>query len=97
MKHRKRTGRRFNHDLWQAEISRKDAVFNVSRVAWLVNALSSGNVDNLRYGSGGGTGMRSLALPPTKQLSADWAKGMVAKTGFTNLSAAVPCTRTSTQ
>ena len=32
----------------KAEISRKDAVFNVSRVAWLVNALSSGNVDNLR-------------------------------------------------
>ena len=62
-----------------------------------VNALSSGNVDNLRYGSGGVTGMRSLALPPTKQLSADWAKGMVAKTGFTNLSAAVPFTRTSTQ
>lgn len=31
-------------------VSRKDAVFNVGRVAWLINALSSNNIDQLRYG-----------------------------------------------
>ena len=40
--------------------------------------------------------MRSLSLP-YKTAERGLAKGMVAKTGFTNLSAAVPCTRTSTQ
>ena len=29
-------------------IPRGDAVYNVGRVAWLVNALASGNLDNLR-------------------------------------------------
>lgn len=31
-------------------ISRKEAVFNIGRVAWLINALSSSNIDQLRYG-----------------------------------------------
>jgi homoserine kinase len=29
---------------------RKDAVFSVGRVAWLVNALATSNIDNLRCG-----------------------------------------------
>jgi len=32
------------------EISRSDAAFNIGRVAWLVHALSSGNLDNLKSG-----------------------------------------------
>lgn len=31
-------------------ITRKEAVFNISRVAWLINALASNNIDQLRYG-----------------------------------------------
>ena len=31
-------------------ISRKDAVFNITRVAWLINALASNNIDQLKYG-----------------------------------------------
>lgn len=31
-------------------ITRKEAVFNIGRVAWLINALASNNVDQLRYG-----------------------------------------------
>lgn len=31
-------------------ISRKDAVFNIGRVAWLINALASNNIDQLRFG-----------------------------------------------
>lgn len=31
-------------------VSREDAVFNVGRVAWLINALSTNNIDQLRYG-----------------------------------------------
>lgn len=31
-------------------ISRKEAVFNIGRVAWLINALASNNVDQLKYG-----------------------------------------------
>lgn len=31
-------------------VSRGDAAFNVSRVGWLVNALCSGNLDNLKWG-----------------------------------------------
>lgn len=31
-------------------ISRQDAAFNIGRVAWLVHALSSGNLDNLKWG-----------------------------------------------
>jgi homoserine kinase len=31
-------------------ISRKDAIFNIGRVAWLINALASNNIDNLRFG-----------------------------------------------
>lgn len=31
-------------------VSRKDAVFNVGRVAWLINALCSNNIDQLCYG-----------------------------------------------
>lgn len=31
-------------------ISRKEAVFNIGRVAWLINALASNNIDNLRWG-----------------------------------------------
>lgn len=29
-------------------ISRKEAIFSIGRVAWLINALSSGNLDNLK-------------------------------------------------
>lgn len=31
-------------------VSRKDAVFNIGRVAWLINALATNNIDQLRYG-----------------------------------------------
>jgi homoserine kinase len=31
-------------------ISRQEAVFNIGRVAWLINALASNNIDQLRYG-----------------------------------------------
>ena len=31
-------------------IPRKDAIFNIGRVAWLVNALASSNLDQLRFG-----------------------------------------------
>lgn len=31
--------------------SRKDAVFNIGRVAWLINALATSNLDNLRNGT----------------------------------------------
>jgi homoserine kinase len=31
-------------------IPRKDAIFNIGRVAWLVNALASNNLDQLRFG-----------------------------------------------
>lgn len=31
-------------------ITRKEAVFNISRVAWLINALATNNIDQLRYG-----------------------------------------------
>ncbi len=31
-------------------MDRKDCVFNIGRVAWLVNALSTSNLDNLRFG-----------------------------------------------
>jgi homoserine kinase len=31
-------------------INRKEAVFNIGRVAWLINALASNNIDQLRYG-----------------------------------------------
>jgi homoserine kinase len=31
-------------------ITRKEAVFNIGRVAWLINALASNNIDQLRYG-----------------------------------------------
>ena len=34
----------------QDTVSRKDAVFNIGRVAWLINALSSNNIEQLRYG-----------------------------------------------
>ncbi|CAM9520935.1 unnamed protein product [Discosporangium mesarthrocarpum] len=33
------------------KVDRKDAVFSVGRVAWLVLALQSGNINNLRWGS----------------------------------------------
>jgi len=32
------------------EIKMTDAVFNIGRVAWLINALATNNIDNLRYG-----------------------------------------------
>jgi len=31
-------------------ISRKEAVFNITRVAWLINALATNNIDQLKYG-----------------------------------------------
>jgi homoserine kinase len=31
-------------------ITRKEAVFNIGRVAWLINALATNNIDQLRYG-----------------------------------------------
>jgi homoserine kinase len=31
-------------------ITRKEAVYNISRVAWLINALATNNIDQLRYG-----------------------------------------------
>jgi len=31
-------------------ISRKEAVFNIGRVAWLINALATNNIDQLKYG-----------------------------------------------
>lgn len=34
----------------QDSITRKDAAFNISRVAFLVHALCSGNLDNLKWG-----------------------------------------------
>ena len=34
----------------EAKVDRKDAVFNIGRVAWLVNALSTSNLDNLHLG-----------------------------------------------
>lgn len=34
----------------QADISRQDAAFNISRVAFLVHALCMGNLDNLKWG-----------------------------------------------
>lgn len=32
------------------QIERKDAIFSIGRIAWLVLALQSGNVNNLRAG-----------------------------------------------
>ena len=32
------------------EIPRSEAVFNIGRVAWLINALNTGNIDNLQFG-----------------------------------------------
>ena len=32
------------------DVTRQDASFNIGRVAWLVRALCSGNLDNLRFG-----------------------------------------------
>eukprot|EP01041_Mallomonas_annulata_P000589 gene589-1142_t len=34
-----------------ATITRKEAVFNIGRVAWLINALATSNLENLRYGT----------------------------------------------
>jgi homoserine kinase len=31
-------------------ITRKEAVFNIGRIAWLINALASNNIDQLKYG-----------------------------------------------
>lgn len=31
-------------------VDRKEAVFNIGRVAWLINALATNNIDQLRYG-----------------------------------------------
>lgn len=31
-------------------ISRKEAIFNIGRVAWLINALATNNIDQLKYG-----------------------------------------------
>eukprot|EP01034_Spumella_vulgaris_P022720 gene22720-28876_t len=31
-------------------LTRKEAVFNIGRTAWLINALASNNIDQLRYG-----------------------------------------------
>lgn len=31
-------------------VTRKEAVFNIGRIAWLVNCLASNNIDNLRWG-----------------------------------------------
>lgn len=36
--------------LLTVQVHRKDAVFSIGRVAWLVLALQSGNVNNLRAG-----------------------------------------------
>jgi homoserine kinase len=33
------------------QIERRDAVFNIGRVAWLINALCTNNLDNLRLGT----------------------------------------------
>jgi len=33
------------------QISRTEAVFNIGRVAWLINALSTNNLDQLQYGT----------------------------------------------
>lgn len=32
-------------------VTRKEAVFNIGRVAWLINALATNNLDQLRYGT----------------------------------------------
>jgi homoserine kinase len=32
-------------------ITRKEAVFNIGRVAWLINALATSNIDQLRFGT----------------------------------------------
>ena len=32
-------------------ISREEAVFNIGRIAFLINALASNNIDNLRWGA----------------------------------------------
>uniref|UniRef100_A0A7S2UU71 Homoserine kinase n=1 Tax=Fibrocapsa japonica TaxID=94617 RepID=A0A7S2UU71_9STRA len=32
------------------EVPRKDATFNIGRVAWLINALATGNIDNIKFG-----------------------------------------------
>lgn len=34
----------------QSKVDRKDAIFSIGRIAWLVLALQSGNVNNLRAG-----------------------------------------------
>lgn len=34
----------------QPSITRTEAVFNIGRVAWLINALASNNIDNLKFG-----------------------------------------------
>lgn len=31
-------------------VTRKEAVFNIGRIAWLINALNSNNIDNLKFG-----------------------------------------------
>ena len=33
------------------QISRKEAVFNIGRMAWLINALANNNFDQLKYGT----------------------------------------------
>ncbi len=37
-------------NLLEDTISRKDAAFSIGRVAWLINALATGNLDNLAVG-----------------------------------------------
>ncbi len=37
-------------NLLEDTISRKDAAFSIGRVAWLINALTTGNLDNLAVG-----------------------------------------------
>ncbi len=37
-------------DLLPESISRKDAAFTIGRVAWLINALATGNLENLTVG-----------------------------------------------
>ena len=39
---------RINHEY--PKVERKDAIFSIGRIAWLVLALQSGNVNNLRAG-----------------------------------------------
>jgi len=34
----------------EERIHRKEAIFNIGRVAWLINALATSNIDNIQYG-----------------------------------------------